>query len=102
MKQHQRHRPTHFLKRPAVYHDQGQVVNALLLLEIISSPGSRGTGFLQLATLNRSTCDSSDRQLYALGAATLVFCIPWIRRMAALVTDVPAIHMSDHGTRLKA
>jgi len=80
----------------------GQVVNALLLLEIIQLARFPQPGFLQLSALNRSTCDSSDRQLYALGAATLVFCISWIRRMAALVTDVPAIDMSDHGTKLEA
>ena len=57
---------------------------------------------LQLAALNRSTCDSSDRQLQALGAATLVFRILGMGRVAALVTDVPAIQVRDHGTKLKA
>jgi hypothetical protein len=38
----------------------------------------------------------------AFEAATFVRCIDRTRRMAALVADVPAIHMSDHRAKFKS
>jgi hypothetical protein len=101
MKLHQRH-----MSAPSISKEGGSLPQlkpgreSTLLLEIIQFARSRMLA--ATATLNRSTCEASDRQLQALGAATLVFRILGMGRMAALVTDVPAIQVRDHRTKLKA
>jgi hypothetical protein len=49
----------------------------------------------------RSSGKQMQCQFQTSDAATLINCIAGICRMATLVADISAIHMSDHGAKFE-